>query len=269
MNFATDSFGTYFIFTFGGFMGLALGTILKLCREKVNNGSSTSRNNFNQSSNFSACCSLFGSLVIFALFPMLSYDVDSTRPFNTFYLQTGPLCILLGMSSSVMGAFCISNVINNSIILRDIIHAPIAGGIVVGSASFFITNPVYAIVAGFTAGSVQTLIQNLIEKPWNREKSVVSTVSWSLFGVQGLIGGIFATGYKHIIDSQSNGFTYHSGTINYNAGYELLMAVTSAGIGLGFGIIGGTIILAVSRHKSKDHFVDRTYWINDDGIMYI
>lgn len=181
-------------------MGLALGAVLKFCREKVNNGSSTSQNKFYEASDFSSRLALFGSLIIFTFFPMLSYEVDNSRKFNNFYLYTGSTSLLLGMSSSVVGALCISSLINGNIIVRDILHAPIAGGIVVGSASFFIVNPVYSLVAGFSGGAAQTLIQNLIEKNWARDKPVISTISWSLFGIQGILGGIFATGYKRIIE---------------------------------------------------------------------
>ncbi len=52
-----------------------------------------------------------------------------------------------------------------------------------------------------------------------RTKSVVSTVSWTLFGIQGIIGGVFATGYKKIIDSNSNNFTYNDPSKNFNPGY--------------------------------------------------
>lgn len=182
-------------------MGLALGSIMKLCREKVNNGSSTAKNKFNQPSNFSARLALIGSLVIFTFFPFLAYEVDNSRRFNNFYLYTGTISLVLGMSSSVIGSICISSLINGNIIVRDIMHAPIAGGIVVGSASFFIVSPVYSLVSGFCGGAIQVFIQNMIEKVWAKRKSVISTISWSLFGIQGIIGGIFATGYKKMIES--------------------------------------------------------------------
>ncbi len=201
INISTDIFGSYYIFAFGGFMGLAVGFIMKLCREKVNNGSSTAQNKFYQASIFSLRFALLGTLIIFTLFPMLSYAVDNSRAFNTFYLYTGPTSLLLGMSSSVISTCCMSSLINGNIIARDIMHAPIAGGIVVGSASAFIAHPVYSMVAGFAGGAVQTLIQNLIEKTWSQKKSIVSSISWSLFGVQGLLGGVFATGYKRIIQT--------------------------------------------------------------------
>jgi hypothetical protein len=66
------------------------------------------------------------------------------------------------MGASIIASYFVSSIINGSVIVRDVIHAPIAGGIVVGSASFFITNPAYALVAGFTGGAMQSLIQNLV-----------------------------------------------------------------------------------------------------------
>lgn len=143
-------------------MGLALGIFLKIFREKLDYGSSTSKNSYYRSYFFSSSLSLFGSLIILALFPFLSFDVEKTNPFNKFYLNTGALSVLLGMAAALAGSFCITVLINGEIIIRDIVHAPIAGGIVVGSASFFITNPVYAIVAGFAGGVIQTFIQNMV-----------------------------------------------------------------------------------------------------------
>jgi hypothetical protein len=158
--------------------------------------------------------------------------------------------------------------INGTVIGRDLIHAPIAGGIVVGAASFFITNPAYAIVAGFTAGVVQTVIQNVIEWRHTKTKGVVSTISWSLFGIQGILGAVFATGYRNILNYNSNGFVYSSASLNYNPGYELVIALISAGMGLVFGGMIGLLLLLVTGHTIFDHFVDRTYWMNDDGITF-
>jgi hypothetical protein len=267
LNLAIDSFGTYFIFTYGGFMGLAMGFILRLKENKVE-GHTTEKHELNTSSVFATTYSLFGTLIIFALFPVLAYDIDTFSPFNIFNLTNGPLSVIVGMGASVVGAYSVSSIINGTAIARDLIHAPIAGGIVVGAASVFVTNPVYSFVAGFTAGALQSIIQNTIEAPAMRKTSVLSTISWSLFGIQGIVGGVFATGYRKILDYNSNGFTYAASSINFNPGYELAMAAISAGIGLGFGIIVGLLILLTTGQTTSDHFIDRPHWINDDGISF-
>lgn len=96
-------------------------------------------------------------------------------------------------------------------------HGPIAGAIVVGASSLYITNPVYAFVAGATGGLSQSLIQNLIEKKAASNNKIISTVSWSLFGVQGLIGAGFASGWKAIIFTNSNGMTIEPSTLSFTS----------------------------------------------------
>jgi ammonia channel protein AmtB len=208
-----DSFGSYFIFTYGGFMGLSLGLILKTKEDKTEK-STTQRHRLNTPSVLSVIRSMFGTLIIFAIFPVLAYETDSFNPFNIFNQYNSPLSVVIGMGSSLIGAYIISSLINGNPIVIDLIHGPIAGGIVVGAASYFITSPLYAIIAGFTAGLIQSLIQNVFESRYAKNKSVVSTISWSLFGIQGIIGGVFATGYRHILKYNSNHFIYDSTSLN-------------------------------------------------------
>lgn len=92
---------------------------------------------------------------------MLAFDTDSYVSYPLFIKTNAPLSIILGMGASTLGGMCFSTFINGKPIIRDATHSVVAGGIVVGAASFFITNPVYAVVAGFSAGSIQALIQNI------------------------------------------------------------------------------------------------------------
>lgn len=98
-----------------------------------------------------------------------------------------------------------TTLINGIIIFRDLIHGVIAGAIVVGASSLFISNPIYAIVAGMTGGIIQTIIQNVLERRAAKNRIIISTVSWSLFGIQGLIGAAFASGWKAILYNSKHG----------------------------------------------------------------
>lgn len=202
-------------------MGLAMGFILRLRENRVE-GCTTEKHQLNTSSVFASTYSLMGALIILCLFPVLAYEQDSYNLINYanfFSFTNSPISVIIGMAASVLGSYSISSIINGTVIVRDLIHAPIAGGIVVGAASIFITNPVYSFVAGFTAGMVQAIIQNAIESPAMKKSAVLSTISWSLFGIQGILGGAFASGYKLILNYNTNGFVYSSASLNFNPGY--------------------------------------------------
>ncbi len=246
-------------------MGLALGLILYL-KEKKNPETSTEFHPNYTSSDTNVSVALFGSLIIFVFFPFLAFDLDTFHGINSFNLYTGPLLIVVAMGASIIGSVIVSFYFNGYLIIRDLIHAPIAGGIIAGSASFFLTNQVYALVVGFVGGAIQSFIQNVIEKKAANNGSIISTISWSLFGIQGVIGGIFATGYRNILETRTDGFSFSSNSIDFNSGKELGIAMISAMIGLGFGVLAGIFVYLVNGHKRENYFEDREYWINDDGI---
>ncbi len=92
----------------------------------------------------------------------------------------------------------------------------------------------------------------------------LTTVSFTLFGIQGLVGSAFAVGWKQIIEKQSNGLPYTA--LGVNSANLILFGLISAGIGMGFGLIIGFLILLTQGHERKHHFADRTYWLMEDGI---
>jgi len=65
------------------------------------------------------------------------------------------------LGSGAVGSLATSTIINGNLILRDIIHGPIAGAIVVGASSLYIVSPLYALIAGFAGGVFQAAIQNI------------------------------------------------------------------------------------------------------------
>ncbi len=87
-----------------------------------------------------------------------------------------------------------------------------------------------------------------------------------LFGIQGILGGAFATGYRDIINHNTNGVIFSDSSKDFNPGYELLISVISAGLGLASGILSGLFVLLCNNQTREGHFEDKEYWINDDGL---
>ena len=202
------------------------------------------------------------------MFCMLVMDPEFDSRFgSTYQIYTVPILIFFGIASSTITSLGISAILNHAIIVRDAVQAPTAGAIAVASAAYFITNPVYALVIGTIAGIVQTLFQNYVEKKRSRKDSITNTFSFCLFGIQGFIGSIFASGFRNALDTQTDGLTISLGSIPYPV-FNFAAACISAGIGIVFGIILGIIFYCTAKHDHSEHFHDYTYWVNDDGIRY-
>ena len=79
-------------------------------------------------------------------------------------IYTGPYSVIFALCGATIASFMMSTFLNDGVLIRDIIYGPIAGGVASSTASFWIVNPVYAVVIGVVAGSIQVIIMNLIEK---------------------------------------------------------------------------------------------------------
>ncbi len=262
-NQGTDTFGSFYIFTFGGFMGLGIG-LLSFIREKGETYR-LDRKSMKRyvGSEYSVLFAIFGALIIFALFPLLAYEIDAYSRYNQYSPYTNPISIIAAMGAGGIGAIMSSLLINGNIIARDAIHGPIAGAIACGASSLYITNPVYAFLAGCAGGISQALIQNFIEKPAISKKLVLSTVSWSLFGMQGILGACFAAGWKAInFTTVSKSMPVEPATLQFTSQFEFYGGLISAGIGMAFGLLIGGIILLINGQRSRDYFEDYLYWFN-------
>lgn len=172
------------------------------------------------------------------------------------------------IAASVIVGTAFSIFVYEKTIPRDFINSVVAGGVASCTAGVYFTNPVWPLVLGSVTGMVQSLVQGLIEKRIAMKGRIFHTYSFTLFGVQGIIGGVFASIFRKVVETRNDKFTYNF-TINQNpAGYDLAMACLSAALGIGFGLLIGIFVLITARHEKFDHFDDYTYWVPDDGLRY-
>ena len=143
------------------------------------------------------------------------------------------------MSAGITGSISYSALHNGSIIVRDVTHGIVAGAIAVGASSLYIIRPIYALIPGFVGGLIQALIQNVIEKNVITRGVIISTVSWSLFVVQSLIGAGFATGWKKIANTKNSSSFQSTVRANFGEQYEMYAYLVSLAVGLVAGIVAG------------------------------
>lgn len=159
-NYNNDAGGTSSIFVFGGFMGLVIG-LLRYLREK---GQNTTDKHTNYSANrTSASLALMGTILTWIFFPILALDYIDTDV-NIHSPYTGAYSVIFALCAATIGSFMVSPIFNDGILIRDIVYGPIAGGVATVTASYWILNPVYAIVTGFVASILQVVVMNLVEK---------------------------------------------------------------------------------------------------------
>jgi hypothetical protein len=99
-KFGQDAFGTFSIFTFGGFLGLTYGIFLRI-RERKKQVKTKNHEQLNGSPE-SIAHSIFGGILIFILFPFLAFEGDQSFASNVFQRYNAPVSILLSMASAIV-----------------------------------------------------------------------------------------------------------------------------------------------------------------------
>lgn len=254
-NFGNDVFGSLYIFAFGGFMGLGMGIILRF---KDRQHKLTARHKNLGSSGFSAVLSLLGCSVLIISLPFLAFD-PHTNIVNEYQFYSPALCIILSTSSGFLGGFGVSLINNGKTSVRNFIHGPIAGAIIGGVSSYFTTNLAYCLGVGMLGGALQVAIQDMFEKKQTYRHRIFTTISFSLFGLQGFLASCVGALGKKIVDNASPNMSYIS--LNYDSVKLFEYGLVSSAIGFGFGIFLG-IIFYLTHINSKDgYFNDEFNWI--------
>ena len=184
---------------------------------------------------------------------------------HTFY--TGPYTVWYSLAAATVTSFALSPRFNNGLLIRDIVLGPIAGGVVASSASYYIINPVYGIVMGVVAAIVQIVIMNKVERKFSMEKSIFNTYSFTLFGVQGMIGACFSAIWYAAVRSRKYGFEFNfPDERGWNQVFAWIISLISAPMGIAFGLLAGALLIPVTNLEKEEYFNDFTSWREHDGI---
>ena len=102
--------------------------------------------------------SILGSLVIFLTIPVLALEGDNSMPKERFTNYTTPLSLILSMGASITTSLSLSLFVNNGTLnIRDIQNGLIAGAVVGGTTSYFITNYAFSLLCGVAAAIFQPI----------------------------------------------------------------------------------------------------------------
>lgn len=197
------------VFVFGGFMSLIIGIFLRVKESGVK---TTEKNLKYTGSLFAGAISFFGASMLYATFPIMVADPERSFIINGFGISptqilttaqhafySVPFSIWYSMSASVIVGCAFSIFVYSKTIPRDFLNSLVAGGVACTTAGLYFTNPVWPMILGTTSGMVQSLVQGLIEKRTSMTGRIFHSTSFTLFGIQGLIGGVFASIFRKVV----------------------------------------------------------------------
>lgn len=182
---------------------------------------------------------MIGSAFIWVFIPILNQDV----PTESFIWNNGALAALFAVSASVITSIAFSLVIHGKVLYRDLLVSPIAGGVMIGSSSIMIYNPMEAIILGIIAGALQTTLFNYLEKKLGNNPTVSNGVFF-LFAIQGFLGGLASAVLRAIVQGTAYATNYDSLTAP-NAQFDQRGQISGTFITLGISILTGLAVGAI------------------------
>lgn len=122
---AQDLFGSFTIFSFGGFLGIMIGVLLRVGERK--RFISTYKIDRVEGSAQTVTQTLMGAIALFVLFPMLVFEGDQTFQSTAFQKYGAPVAVLLSMGSAVVTSIGLSLLVNGdrmeSLRIKDVVNA--------------------------------------------------------------------------------------------------------------------------------------------------
>ncbi len=202
--------------------------------------------------------SLLGSAILLICLPFLVLFHDKDSSVNQFLTYTPTLCVILSSSSGFIGGLSISLILGRKPSVRNFIHGPVAGAIIGGASSYFTTNLAWCLGIGLFGGCLQTGVQHIFERRITFHHRPFTTISFSLFGVQGFLAGCFSAIGKEIVEKESLNLNYTR--LGYNSGNLFLFGLVSSAMGFSFGLLIGSICYFTHSNLKREYFNDKSNW---------
>ena len=167
-----------------------------------------------------------------------------------------------------MGAFMVSLFVKKGKMnIKDILHASVAGGVIIGGCSTLVIYPVVAIIIGFLGGIVSTICYEFLTPCLQNKGNLFDAAGiLSLHGIPGFIGGALTSIFISDMNMKDWGYEY---TLVYTkktrspskqAGMQVAALFITLGISVVSGVITGLILNTKCMFPIKNYFDDREYW---------
>ncbi len=197
---------------------------------------------------------LLGTLFLWIYWPAFNFGVYATNAFERTQIVANTLFSLAG---STVAAFVVTSFHGKGILVEDIQHASLVGGVAIGASAGILYLPAVAVTIGFLAGIISTNSFHYLNKKLERSLKLFDFHGMhSTHGLPGIFGGfasaaimaIYNTGFDvnvgALYSKDKNNNALLSPTTNFmgKAGVQLAAVGISFVIAIISGFVAGKFI---------------------------
>lgn len=249
-----------YIHTFGAYFGITAAFFFQSGRAIEDN------ENRNCGGYTSSYVSMLGTIFLFMFWPSFNAALAPAILQQRVVVNTA-----LAISTSCLCAAGISRIAHGKLDMEIILHATIAGGVIIGASSNVLLGPSAAIIIGGVGGIVSALGFAYLSKGLQSSVGMHDTCGVNnLHGIPGILGGIIGAitasmagsviakreGFELIFDEITKGRSSES-----QGGYQM----AALGVTLGLALMGGAFSgFCASRvgYEVQNLFDDEEHWHN-------
>ena len=254
-----DAGGSCTVHTYGAYFGLTVNLVLaRYVLPKT-------RPERNYSSNL---WGLMGTLFLWVFWPFFNFGIFAANSYERTTIITNTYCSLTG---SAVGAFIVTAMHGKGILIEDLQHATLVGGVAIAASCGVVYIPAISLTIGFLGGIISTnLIHYLNRKVEKSFKLVDPHCVHSTHGIPGFVGvvvsGIIIMIYSSGVDTDyTNNFSDTSlfkmeSNMLAVGGLQILAGLSALLIGVGLGFVAGKFIGLFYEEKEEMFFEDCTYF---------
>ena len=257
--YTVDLGGSMNIHTFGAFFGVAMTWVMF-------HGDKAKMQTKEKSDKISKTISFIGTIFLWLYWP--SFNTANTLSTPSHAKHRGLINTYLSILGSCMGAFMVSLFVKKGKMnIKDILHASVAGGVIIGGCSTLIIYPVVAIIVGFLGGVVSTICYEFLTPCLQNKGNLFDAAGiLSLHGIPGFIGGALTAIFISDMNLKDWGPEYltvyvkNTRSPSKQAGMQVAALFITLGISVVSGVITGLILNTKCMFPIKNYFDDREYW---------
>ena len=207
---------------------------------------------------------VLGSAFLWICFPFINTNLSP----SLFIYSHGAISTFVCISGSVATMVGLCLTIDQRVDLKCFLSSIIAGGVIVGSSSTNIYNPLEALMLGVIAAILQYIFCKI--DVYMGMKPIWSNGVLFLFVVQGFLGGILSSIFRAINQTSTTfGGAYGALLTDFvgKTGGQIGATILTVIFGSLTGLFTVLLIFCVTKETRRTCYQDEGYWILEDESL--